>query len=241
MSKYNIITLEEVESTNAYALEFMSSFEDRTVINALIQTNGRGRYNRNWLSDNSSNIYMTIVLKPQTENYPFQNLTQYLSVVVCKVLENEYKIKTSIKWPNDILVEGAKISGILAETSVNNGKINGIALGLGVNVNMQQETLDKIDQKAVSIAVLTKKEQNCEDLINKISNLFFEDYDEFTKKGFEFIEDEYIKRCSFLGKQITIREENKQYLAKGIDKNGLLLVKDDLKKEVKIITGDILC
>ena len=242
MSKYTVITLDEVESTNAYALEFMSSFEDKTVIKAVKQTKGRGRYNRKWLSDESSNLYMTIILKPDsTENYPFPNLTQYLSVSVSRVLEKDYDITPSIKWPNDILVNGYKISGILAEASAEKGKIRGIALGIGVNVNMQKETLELIDQKATSMAVLKNQNFDTDEVLNKICTSFFENYEEFIQKGFEFIKDEYVKRCSFLGGQITIREENKQYTAQSIDNNGLLIVKDDFNQESKIITGDVLC
>lgn len=242
MSKYNVITLDDVESTNAYALEFMSSFEDRTVIRAIKQTKGHGRYNRKWISDESSNLYMTIVLKPSnTENYPFPNLTQYLSVVLSQVLENDYGINASIKWPNDILVDGAKISGILAESFAESGKIKGIALGVGLNINLKKETIELIDQKATSMAVLKNNNFDADEVLHKICNSFFENYDEFIQKGFEFIKDEYIKRCSFLGKQITIREENKQYTAQSIDNNGLLIVKDNFNKESKIITGDVLC
>ncbi len=242
MLRYSIIKLEEVESTNAYALEFMPSFDDKTVIFTEKQTCGRGRYNRKWIGDDSSNLYMTIVLKPENKKtYPFSNLTQYLSVILCKVLEEDYNIIPSIKWPNDILAEGCKISGILAETYVKNTQIEGIALGLGLNVNLKKETLEKIDQKAISMSVLKDKNFEPSDILNKICNSFFENYNEFIQKGFEFIKNDYIKRCGFLGTNITIREENKQYYAKSIDNNGLLIVKDGLGNESKIITGDILC
>ena len=242
MSKYTVITLDELESTNAYALEFMTSFDDKTVVSAVKQTKGRGRYNRKWIGDDSSNLYMTIVLKPDyTTNYPFTNLTQYLSVSLCKVLEKDFDITPSIKWPNDILVDGCKISGILAESSVRNNKIEGIALGLGVNVNLKQETIKQIDQKATSMLVLKNKHFDVDDVMKKICDCFFENYEEFVQKGFSFIKEDYVKRCEFLGKNITIREENKQYFAQDIDNDGLLLVKDELNKVSKIITGDVLC
>jgi len=239
---YNIITLEETESTNAYALEFMSFLDDKTVIRAEKQTAGRGRYNRKWLSDGSDNLYTTFVLKPAgIENYPFSNLTQYLSVIVSEVLEKDYDINASIKWPNDILVNGAKISGILAETSIKNNEIEGIALGLGLNVSMPVSMLNKIDQKAASMAVLKNKNFDTEEVLNKICSLFFENYDEFIKKGFSYIKDDYIKRCSFLGGKITIREESREYTALSIDDEGLLIVEDDFNNTKKIMTGDILC
>ena len=252
-SKYTIITLDEVNSTNGYAMEHIKFFDDKTVIFTLRQTSGRGRYNRRWVCDDLGNISMSIVLKPDKDNrynksgtiglYPFPNLTQYLSVILCRVLERDFDLEPSIKWPNDILVEGAKISGILAESYMENNTIKGVVLGLGVNVNLKKETLEQIDQKAVSLAVLKNKEFDAEEILRSICDSFFEDYDKFVKSGFSFIKDEYIQKCSFLGKNIVIREngEKKRYFAKDIDNEGFLTVIDEFNNEGKIMTGDVLC
>ena len=244
MSKYTIVTLEEIPSTNSYALEHISAFDDKSIVFAPHQSSGRGRFDRHWVCDDSENIYMSIILKPENvTNYPFPNLTQYLSVVVCKVLEREFLLKPSIKWPNDILVENAKISGILAESCMVNNKIEGIVLGLGLNVNLRKETLDNIDQNATSIGVLTEQQYDVEKILIKICDEFFENYDAFIQGGFEYIKTEYINRCGFLGKNILIREsgEKKPYFAKSIDDEGLLVAVDELNNECKIITGDVLC
>lgn len=244
MSKYTIVTLEEVHSTNSYALEHIRFFDDKTVVFTTRQTLGRGRYNRQWVCDDSENLYMSVVLKPDdVKLYPFPNLTQYLSVVVCKVLEDKFNLSPEIKWPNDILVNGCKISGILAESYMENNQIKGIVLGLGLNVNLKKETLTSIDQKAVSLSVLKSQTFDVEEILNNICGLFFEGYDCFTKQGFQSIKDDYIKRSAFLGRNITVREadEKRQYLAKSIDDDGLLIVNDEKNNECKIITGDVLC
>lgn len=244
MSKYSIVTIQEVHSTNSYALEYLPSFEDKTVIYSPHQTLGRGRYDRKWITDDSENVYMSIVLKPvRKEDYPFPNLTQYLSVCVSKVLEKEFGIISNIKWPNDILVDGAKISGILAETGMEKNQISGVVLGLGLNVNLKQETLDLIDQKATSISALKHQNYDSEKIVRMICDEFFTNYEQFVDGGFEYIKDEYIKRCAFLGKDITIKEseERKKYFAKSIDNEGLLVAVDENEKECRIITGDLLC
>ena len=244
MSKYTIVTHEELPSTNSYALEHIRFFDDKSVVFAPRQTSGRGRFDRKWVCDDSENIYMSIILKPENvTKYPFPNLTQYLSVVVCKVLEREFSLKPSIKWPNDILVENAKISGILAETYMQNNRINAVVLGLGLNVNLKKETLEQIDQKATSIGFLTGEQYDVEKILKFICDEFFENYDTFVKGGFEYIKTEYIERCSFLGQNIFIREadQKKQYFAKSIDNEGLLVALDTQEKECRIITGDVLC
>jgi BirA family biotin operon repressor/biotin-[acetyl-CoA-carboxylase] ligase len=244
MSKYSIVTIEEVHSTNSYALEYLSSFEDRTVLFASHQTSGRGRYDRKWITDGTENVYMSFVLKPvEKNNYPFPNLTQYLSVCVCRVLEKNFDIQSNIKWPNDILVNGAKISGILAETGMEKNQITAVVLGLGLNVNLKQETINSIDQKATSISVLKNRNYNPDEIVRMICDEFFANYEQFVSGGFEYIKDEYIKRCAFLGQNISIREaeERKKYFAKSIDNDGLLVAIDENKKECRIITGDVLC
>ncbi len=244
MSKYTIITLDEAPSTNSWALENVSNLDDGAVVFTTHQTDGRGRYNRKWVFDNSDNIYMSIVLKPKdVKCYPFANLTQYLSVVVCKFLNSKFALDAKIKWPNDILVNGAKISGILAETYTNNNKIEAVVLGLGLNVNMKHETLEKIDQKAVSISELLRGYYDCDKLVRDLLDLFYLGYDEFVSLGFNAIKDYYVSKCDFLGKNIFIRENEgkKSYFAKAIDENGLLIAIDENMKECKIITGDLLC
>ena len=243
MSKYTIVALEEVHSTNSYALEYLSSFDDRTVIYTPHQHCGRGRYNRKWICDDTENLYMSIVLKPEKKSFPFPNLTQYLSVILCKVLEENFGINPSIKWPNDILVDGYKISGILAETGMSNNRIDGVVLGLGLNVNLKQETIDKIDQKATSIFVLKKRNYDIEKVVKMICEKFFFEYEKFIDSGFGYIKYEYIKRCDFLGQKISVREAEvvRNYYAKSIDDDGLLVVLDEQNNECRIITGDVLC
>ena len=241
---YTTVILEEVNSTNAYALANCDLYEDKTVVYTAKQTDGRGRYTRKWISDGSENLYMSVVLKPTNiDKYPYQNLTQYLSVILCRFLKDEYGIESAIKWPNDILVNGAKISGILAEVHSANNKADAIVLGLGLNVNMGEETIKTIDQKATSIKLLKGGAYNIDIIAEKICDDFFKEYDDFVKKGFKYIKDEYISKCKFLGKRITIREfdEKREYDAIGIDDDGLLTVKKEDNNICKIITGDVLC
>ena len=110
-----LLYLKEIDSTNKYAKENLVHIKDRTVIYAGTQTAGRGRLNRKWASNEGDNLYATIVLKPSDEiKEVYSNLTQYLSVILAEVLE-EYNVVPKIKWPNDVRINGKKISGILAE------------------------------------------------------------------------------------------------------------------------------
>lgn len=125
----NIISLGEVNSTNLYAKQNLDSLEDKTVISASVQTSGRGRFNRAWIDLGQGNLFMTIVLKPSdTFKDVYANLTQYLSVILCKVLK-EYGLVPSIKWPNDVLIGGKKSRAFFPKRSCRDILLKGLFWG----------------------------------------------------------------------------------------------------------------
>lgn len=239
----NIVRLEEVESTNSFAKSNIDTFGDKTSIVTKRQTSGRGRLNRSWVDLGNSNLFLSIVLKPSNtfeEIYP--NITQYLSVCVCKILEN-YGLKPQIKWPNDVLVNGAKIAGILSETVMQGSKLKGIVLGIGVNLNSSKEKLENIpDKVATSLNLETGKDINLKEFLDKLLEEFFKNYDEFLKTGFPLIKEDYINRNCFLNKNLDVKVFNnvKTGLAKEITDKGELVLIDKNNKEMVLTIGDIL-
>lgn len=239
----NIIQLEEVSSTNLYAKENLDSFEDKTVIIAISQTSGRGRFDRKWVDLGEGNLFMTIVLKPSNSfEEVYANLTQYLSVVLTKILE-EYGLSPKIKWPNDVLVNDAKISGILGETVMQGTNFKGLVLGIGVNLNADKGDLKQIKEKvATALNIELEREYVDKNLFTeKLLNEFFKNYEEFLKQGFLMIKKEYIERCNFLGKEISVKvfNDKKSGIAKTINDNGELVIEKN-NDEFILTMGDIL-
>ena len=239
-----ILRLEETESTNSYAKEHINTLNDKTVVHALHQTNGRGRLNRSWVDLGDENLFISIVLKPSQEyknNFP--NITQYAGVVLCNVLE-KYGTNPKIKWPNDIMLDGErKISGILSESVIENGNISGIVLGIGVNLNANRKDVDSIpDRVATSLNLEINKDVNMQAFLEEFITEFFKNYDEFLIKGFEYIKKEYIRRNCFINKDLKIQILNniKTGFAKGVNSNGELLLQTDDNKELVLNMGDIL-
>lgn len=238
-----VIRLEEVESTNSYSKSHIDDFADRTAVHALRQTNGRGRLNRSWVDLGDKNLFLTIILKPSdTFNEIYPNITQYLSVSLCKVLES-YGLNPQIKWPNDVLINGKKIAGILSETVMQGQKLKGLVLGIGVNLNSNQKDLDSIPDKiATSLNLEINKSVDTDTFLNKLLTEFFSDYDEFLKKGFINIKDEYIIRNCFLDKELNVQILNniKSGFAKSINSRGELILQTKDNKESVLTIGDIL-
>ncbi len=241
---YNEKFYEELASTNDFALEHMVEFSDRTVIYAKRQTKGHGRFERKWISSNTDNLYTSIILKPRLkldENCILANLTQYLCVILAETFE-KYGVKASIKWPNDILVNNKIISGILAQTSVKNGELQGIVLGVGINLNMTKEELENIDQPATSLNIETGNDIDKKDFSKKLFDTFFKEYDEFLQKGFSLIKSRYCSRCDFISKEICVKnlDEKRIGIAQEINDDGSLKIKfNDRNNSETIRIGDL--
>lgn len=120
-------------STNDYLKEH-SYLSDGTVITADYQTKGRGRQSSVWESARFQNILMSVLLKPEIVISQTPMITQIASVAICEVLER-HNIAAEIKWPNDVLVNGKKIAGILVESSVKGTELEYVILGIGFNIN----------------------------------------------------------------------------------------------------------
>lgn len=244
MPQYRIIYFNKLESTNKYALDNILQLDDRTIIRARTQTNGYGRFKRKWISDDYDNLYFSIVLKP-SENLdntlPLPNLTQYMSVIIAELIE-KYGLTPEIKWPNDVKINRKKVSGILSETSIRGNKLNGIVIGVGINLNTKRDVLSKIDQPATSISLELKKETDPDIFLRSLLNAFFDEYDTFMENGFNLIKERYTSKCTFLGKEILIKNFDKEQRATAaqINNDGSLLIDDKGRKSV-VLVGDILC
>ncbi len=196
-----------MNSTNETAMQHLDLYPDRHIIAAEIQTRGRGRLDRAWISDIPGNIYITIVLKPDcpaVSESPLVNISQYMSVCICYELEF-HGISPSLKWPNDILVNGKKIGGILCQTSLLGNRLAGFALGTGINLNMSSGDLLRIDQPATSLNLLTGSPVDRDLFLNRLAERFFSGYDKFMEKGFCSILEPYRQRSLFLGSRIRVR------------------------------------
>jgi len=239
-----VIRLEETKSTNTYAKEHLTLLDDRSVVHAIRQTHGRGRLNRTWIDLGKNNLFFSIVLKPSNIFKPvYSNLTQYASVILCKIFEN-YGLSPKVKWPNDVMIDGQrKICGILCETVIENNELKGIVLGIGINLNASRKDVENIPDRIVTALNLEiGKSVNTDSFLDEFLTEFFKSYDEFLSKGFDYIMNDYLKRNCFLEKDLSVQvlNEIKSGYAKGINDNGELILQTENNKELILNIGDIL-
>ena len=236
-----LVYLSAVDSTNNYAKNMASNKNEGTVITAEQQLSGKGRLGRDWTSPSHKGIYMSIILKPDLDPSKVAKLTLIGAAAVYKALK-DIGIQSQIKWPNDIVIDGKKVCGILTEMSCELNIINYIIMGIGINVNLDKDDIPKeLKDKATSLKLVTKKTINRKGLLGLVLNHFEKLYEPFKK---DLNLDEVIKICkensALLGKEVHIIQGNSTRKGKAIDINseGELIVKFDTGIET-IYSGEV--
>jgi len=230
-----------VDSTNDYALRRLASLPDRHIVAAEIQTGGKGRLDRSWVSTFPGNIYVSFVLKPEGRGpCPLASISQYLALVVCEILEGR-KVRPSLKWPNDVLVGDRKIAGILAQSNFFGDRLEGLVLGVGINLNLEDQDLRSIGRPAASLNLLTGAPVDRDRFLEELAARFFGGYDDFLAEGFPSIIEAYQARCLFLGKPIRVVLPDREVMgtALGFSEDGRLILENGLGRKEIISAGDV--
>lgn len=172
---FNVIKyFDTIDSTNNELLK--NDYNDKTLIYTFNQIKGRGRFERIWTTFQNRSLALSILLK-NFKNFNIKYhfyITAILSITLVEMLEKYYRLKSYIKWPNDIYINGKKISGILTEAHYYNKDNYKIVSGIGININSSLEDLSIFENKATSIAIEKKDEINIKEFtefyINELSN-----------------------------------------------------------------------
>jgi BirA family transcriptional regulator, biotin operon repressor / biotin---[acetyl-CoA-carboxylase] ligase len=239
----NIIYLKETDSTNTRAKELAAQgAPEGTLIIAEKQTKGRGRRGRNWFSPSGGGIYFSLILRPAISPGETPRITLMTAVVLAETLISMMKLKLRIKWPNDILVNGKKLAGILTEISTEMDAVNYIVVGLGMNVNTRFENFpQEIKKSATSILIETGKQFPRVRFIQHYLKLYEKYYDMFKKNDFEPIMKRWKELADIIGKQIKVDVIGKTHIGKviDVDNDGVLILKDDQGRLQRIFSGDV--
>jgi BirA family biotin operon repressor/biotin-[acetyl-CoA-carboxylase] ligase len=206
---------------------------DFTVVIAGRQTKGRGRLNRQWLSDDGG-LYFTIALRPAIP-VPISAKVNFLaSLTLARVLRELYRIEAAVKWPNDILVDDRKLSGMLSELEAEADRIFFINIGMGINVNNNPAG---VESRAISIQEIVGRKVSRIRLLAR----FLDDFEKRLKNcDFESVIPEWKQYSVTLQRQVRIvtQLEESEGLAIDVDENGALILKLADGSLKKIIYGD---
>lgn len=188
-------------------------------VQTLQQTAGRGRHGNNWTSP-MGNLYVSVLLRPQCTAAKAAQLAFVVSLALSEAMDQvmDKSHTKTLKWPNDILIDGKKVSGILLESSITDkGLVDYVIIGTGINIFAPPEGAIGLDSvKAEPI------------FVNKFRDVFLDalliHYEAWKDKGFALVRDAWLKQAHGLGKDMTIRLPEISYRGKfnGIDENGAL-------------------
>ncbi len=236
----NFIYADEMSSTNTY---LMDKENKQTVHGSVVlaekQTKGKGRKDRVWYSAPDTNLTFSILLTKDKALFKNSNLINFAAALaVAYSIENLYQLKTELKWPNDVLINGKKTSGILIESTSQGNKIERMVIGIGVNVN-QASFQGTFNYPPTSIRIELDRNVEREKLLADILNNFELLLEKLKKNKNNIIED-WKSKCNMIGNRISITEnESEKYgIFYDVDSEGFLLLKTKDKIE-KIHFGDV--
>jgi BirA family biotin operon repressor/biotin-[acetyl-CoA-carboxylase] ligase len=185
LGKRDIAYFTETDSTNTRAKNLaVGGAPEGALVLSEKQTRGRGREERNWFSPSRDGIYLSLVLRPAIPPGEAPRITLLTAVAVAEALLSLTRLKIAIKWPNDILVGGKKLAGILTEIGTQGDSIDYVVVGLGLNVNMPRFP-DDIRDKATSMLIETGKRFSRVNVIREYLKWYEAYYEVFKNIGFE--------------------------------------------------------
>jgi BirA family biotin operon repressor/biotin-[acetyl-CoA-carboxylase] ligase len=227
----NLIFYKETASTNLDAKKLADEgAESGALVVADMQTAGRGRRGREWVSPAGKDIYMTLMLRPECRPEKASALTLVMALAVLEAML-EVVDKPSgvigIKWPNDIVIDNKKACGILTEMSAELDGIHYVVIGVGINVNQTQFEGD-ISKTATSMLIENGEKINRSKLVARVMHYFEEDYEIFANTwDLTGLVDKYNKYLVNCGKEVRVLDPKGEYdaVADGINENGELIVR----------------
>ena len=236
-----IIKLDAIDSTNSYLKKLLTkeSLDDLTVVISKHQTEGKGRNGNIWANDASLNLAFSIYKRFNRLNINNKFILNLISSIAVFHLLNENKLnKLTIKWPNDIMSENKKISGILIENSVKGNFINHSVIGVGVNVNQRKF---KNLPNATSMFIETGREFSLDTLASRLGEIFSKNFLQYEKNEGALLK--YYNNQLFLKNTDSnfITKDGKRFSGKitRINKNGELIIMKADKREVNYTENEI--
>lgn len=233
----------EIDSTNLYALRLARErAEEGEVVVADGQTQGRGRHGRSFFSPQGVNLYISVILRPQIPALRVPQLTLVAGVAVAETVESFCRLKPSLKWPNDTLLNGRKVSGILTEMETQGSQVSFVVSGIGVNLNCPREVFpEELREKATSVFVETGQEVDRAAFTAELLGRLEERYFLFLRQGFVMLRHLWENYSYLTGKRVVVDEAGRRVEGKatGLDEDGALVLEGEEGIHHRILAGDV--
>lgn len=233
----------EVGSTNDWAKELaMLDAPEGTVTIAETQKAGRGRLERGWISPKGG-LYFSFILRPKLKPAEAVRLVFVAGLAVAEVLHEVYGLRVETKWPNDVLVNGRKVCGILSEANITGEVVNFVIVGVGVNANfdVKKALPETLWENATSLEDEIGRRVQLENLFKVVLESLENLYDLFLKESFTPILEKWKTYAGFLGSKVEVSNETERLMgvALNVDLDGSLIVKLEDGTVKRVLVGDV--
>ena len=225
---FNLQILDEVASTNTYLMQ-QKGIAHATCVAAHVQTNGKGRRGRTWVSQLGASLTFSLLWRFQCGAAALSGLSLCVGVALIRALGDFDVNMAQLKWPNDVLVDGKKLAGILIELQ---GDLEGpsvAVIGVGINLNLPKNVLESIDQPAIDLASVKAIDQNT--LLGAILKHLADVLSGFETSGFVGLRDEWLSYHAYENKPVRMLLPNGTDVkghVQGVAEDGILLVETAL-------------
>lgn len=234
---------QEIDSTNSYARRLADAgAPEGAVVIAEHQSDGRGRLGRSWESPPYRNLYFSLLLRPTLAPAHAPQITLMAAVALADTVAEFIVEPPAIKWPNDILLQGKKLAGILTESSCDAKRIEFVILGIGVNLNFPRERMpETIRDRATSLMEVAGNSFSREPVLRRLIQDLDRCYGTLEDFGFDAIAPRWQARFGLKGKTVRVEMGGDVLIgqAVGIDRDGALLVEDDRGERQRVVAGDV--
>ena len=231
-----------IDSTNQYAKRIAEEgAPDGTLIIADEQTAGKGRSGRTWVTPPAEAIAFTLLLRPKLSPDRISMVTLVMGLAVTNAVNSLYGVSAGIKWPNDVVIKGRKLCGILTEMSAEVRQVNYIVIGVGINANLTSFP-EEIREIATSLKLEMGRDINRAELIARVMTEFERLYAEFEAQGdLGAVMQEYNELCLNAGSKVRVLDPNGEYTgtSRGINSMGELLVETEDGKMQEVYAGEV--
>ncbi len=232
----------QVDSTQLLAKQKLVGNSNTFLILSDEQTKGKGRFNRPWDSSRGKGLWMSLVLRP---NVPFEMITKFnlfMALGIRDTMQQFSNEKVTIKWPNDIYIEGKKACGFLTEMVANSDGIEAVICGIGINMNhLPEDFHGELQSKATSLRIHANQKIHRYHLLEQLINQIERRYHQFLSQPFSTIRHEYIEASNIWNRTLKFTENGQQFQGEAIDidEHGYLIVIDEQQTQHKLMSADI--
>jgi len=232
-----------IDSTNKKAFELgRAAAPEGTAVIADSQTGGKGRLGRKWESPAGVNLYTSVILRPAIEPRRAHNLTFVAAVAAAETVESFSPVRPTVKWPNDILIDGKKVAGILLEMDSEPDRVRFIVVGIGVNININ---VSRMPEAIKSIATSLREKRGEDTDRASFAGVLYSRLEKWYKiykgSGLAPVMEAWKGFFASTGRRVTVRSFDTvtEGVCMGVDTDGALLVKNDSGVTERVVSGDV--